>query len=730
MALGAVYASAAAAQTWFVRAAASGVGDGSTQSPFRTLAAVERAAGPGDTIMVLPSPSTAPPLGGGITLKTGQKLIGAGTSVIGVSTSAPAPRITNTTSTDNGGNAVVLADGAEVSNIAVVGAYLGGIYGSNVKGVSIHGNDVSGTNTSCTTGFVVQPFVLPTGDPGVGVPFSQGLSNGWAAIMVDENHATTSVSIDGNFVHDASCTDGIDVRASGTADLTAQVGGNTLSRLRQDPSKQSELAIGMQATDTSRLAAEVDHNTETYIGTATVGDFGEADSEGVFENTAGRSHLVEHVDHNTFAHGLGHISANCIEMAESNGTPSEEMTVTNSTCNYVVGDILEAANLANGTLSLSVDHVEASHSTFVGAQAQEPILPGDDGDCLLEVASGSGSTTSVTIHNSQFTDCVADGLGEVSNVVTGTGPTKSVSFDIENSRIADNQLSNLRVKNATVVQHLNGKIQDADLSSQSAGTPVVLENPYDVDTAGTHIDLGGGSLGSKGHNCIYGGAQTDATTQNYSLDAKQDWWGSPNGPAPGRTLAIGGTIAYNPVLTNASCGPTTPPGPTPNRGHNPGCPYATGRLRGKTLGLVRLGMTRAQARRAYKHNSDRGKRYEDFFCLTPIGVRVGYASPKLLKTLPAGQRAHVQGRVVWASTSNRFYSLHGVRPGARLAVAARRLRIGHGFHVGLNWWYFAPNGSSTALLKVRHGIAEEIGIAEKTLTGDRRAHLAFIKSFS
>ena len=76
-----------------------------------------------------------------------------------------------------------------------------------------------------------------------------------------------------------------------------------------------------------------------------------------------------------------------------------------------------------------------------------------------------------------------------------------------------------------------------------------------------------------------------------------------------------------------------------------GCPLATGRLSGQTLGLVKLGMTRAQARHAYTHSSDRGKRYEDFFCLTPIGVRVGYASPALLKTLPASERKRFEGRV-------------------------------------------------------------------------------------
>jgi hypothetical protein len=74
-----------------------------------------------------------------------------------------------------------------------------------------------------------------------------------------------------------------------------------------------------------------------------------------------------------------------------------------------------------------------------------------------------------------------------------------------------------------------------------------------------------------------------------------------------------------------------------------GCPRATGKLGGTTLGLVKLGMTRAQARHAYTHSSDRRKQFENFFCLTPIGVRVGYASPKLLSTLPSGKRGHLLG---------------------------------------------------------------------------------------
>ncbi|MGI9185886.1 MAG: alpha/beta hydrolase, partial [Solirubrobacteraceae bacterium] len=55
----------------------------------------------------------------------------------------------------------------------------------------------------------------------------------------------------------------------------------------------------------------------------------------------------------------------------------------------------------------------------------------------------------------------------------------------------------------------------------------------------------------------------------------------------------------------------------------PGCPRATGRLAGATLGPVGLGITRARTRHAFAHSSTRGRRYMDFFCLTPNGIRVG-----------------------------------------------------------------------------------------------------------
>ncbi len=119
----------------------------------------------------------------------------------------------------------------------------------------------------------------------------------------------------------------------------------------------------------------------------------------------------------------------------------------------------------------------------------------------------------------------------------------------------------------------------------------------------------------------------------------------------------------------------------------------------------------------------------DFFCLTPNGIRVGYASPKLLRVLAPRERSRLQGRAVLALTANPHYALRGAHPDGRLAAVRRRLKVGPGFHIGLNFWFLAPNGPSTGVLKVRGGIIEEIGIADALLTRPGRAARRFLASF-
>jgi hypothetical protein len=222
---------------WYVSATAAAGGNGSAAAPFYTLAQVQQASGPGDTIMVVPSPVSVPPLAGGIALKAGQRLIGGGPPVVkfgaplvsggppvvGASNLSSLPRITNTTAAANSGDAIRLADDTDVENLVITGPYRGAIYGQDAVGVTVRGNDISGFNTSGTVGFVVQPFDLETFTAGVGTELATGVHAGWAAILIDTTSVSTTLSIANNYLHDGVCGDGIDIRGMDTADINVLV---------------------------------------------------------------------------------------------------------------------------------------------------------------------------------------------------------------------------------------------------------------------------------------------------------------------------------------------------------------------------------------------------------------------------------------------------------------------------------------------------------------------------
>jgi hypothetical protein len=247
---------------------------------------------------------------------------------------------------------------------------------------------------------------------------------------------------------------------------------------------------------------------------------------------------------------------------------------------------------------------------------------------------------------------------------------------------------------------------------------------------------------SAGNSCI---AVTGATTSTYALTsadiahtirvlvtASNSSGSASSVSAPTTLVPALPTITTATTTTPTTTTTATPPTTTPATlvpVLKPGYPNPTGRLASRTLGRVQLGMTRAQSSGLYADSSTHGKRYEEFFSLTGGEVRVGYASPRLLNTLPVTERNALQGRVVLALTANPFYAMRGIRPGASLPTAVKALHTGTVFHVGLNDWYMAPDGSSTTVLKVRDGTIQEIGIADISLT-TRQAQRTFITSFS
>src|SRR5438874_3866262 len=463
-------------RVWYVSATAHPGGNGSRRSPFRKLSKVQRASHMGDKIVILPSPRRVAPLNGGIRLKRGQRLVGAGPAVASrTKRLKKLPALVNTRCKNLNGDAVRLSKDTTVRNVVLGAACRGAIYGADSVGARVIGNDVSGQNTSCTNGFLVQPFNVPTGIPGVMVPASPAIApqNGWAGIMVDGHKATGELHIERNYVHNSTCADGIDIRAMGSSKLSAVVKRNTVTRIAEGSAGQSGgaigsiLAIGMQALDSAVLRVTQDRNTETYIGSSG------ADCEGEFANTAGSGQIYDTLNHNTFAHAIGGTSCNGFETIVSTGNGKIVANLRNSTFRDNVGDMFEEGNLGSGsTMRFVADNVLADRTSVRGGNppgssdgGSNPI-PFNIGDCMVAGHNGAADSTTFVMRNSVFKHC-NNGISLGNNVGqgNGSGPAKQLVADISHSVITGNAKYGLHVLDGTPMTSLHVKIASTAITN-------------------------------------------------------------------------------------------------------------------------------------------------------------------------------------------------------------------------------------------------------------------------
>ena len=578
-------AAGSGSQAWYVSASASPGGNGSIHAPFNSLAAVQQASAPGDTIVVEPSPLSVPPLDGGIALKPGQRLIGAGPPVVqlgqpllqggpplATSTQLTSqPRIANTSGATNSGDAIELADGADVENLVITNVYRGAIYGNDVVDVVVRGNDVANFNTSGATGFVVQPFYLNSYTAGLANHVANGLAGGWAAVLIDTASVKTNISIERNYVHDGFCGDGIDLRSMATGDATAQVNRNFVTRLAQCSGTgiRTIEGIGTQVTGTGILNVTVDANTEANTGSAG------ANMDSLFVNPAESGTLIQSIKHNLYSSGIGGASTNGMEFIISNGKPYSELTISDSQFYNNPGDMLELFNRGEqgSTGILVLDRVLVDGTTISGGLPGYAIPAGgvngvprastgdNTGECLGVASVGANDVTMLVMRASEFVDCGNNGIEITNNHCTnppsvgpgcGDGDPHTVSIDIERSRISGSRYYNLWMNDVTPLTELLVRVEDTDLSTSQSGVAVAFDQQPTGGTGRYVIDLGGGALGSKGRNCIFGGAIYDLETMGYNVMGQHDWWGTPSGPVPGKVVATaGGSIDDANWLTHA-----------------------------------------------------------------------------------------------------------------------------------------------------------------------------------
>ncbi len=536
----------AKARTIYVSAVAQPGGGGSRRRPLASLGAAAKKSRRGDTIAVLPAPPSAPALDGGIVLKPRQRLIGAGPRLVSRRPPVDSARITNTR-----GDAVRLADRTTVTNLEITGAWRGAIYGAEVSRVRVEGNEVSGHNAGCFDGFHIPPFIAPTVVPGVGIPISEGLMNGWAGIMVDASRRNGGkVTIHRNLVRDAHCGDGIDIRLRGSASYRAEITSNIVQHLEEGEEFQSLLAFGLQTRDTSRLVARLDRNRQTELGNPGDSNFlvSGADSEGVFINPVGPSSIEAEVSRNTYTNprALGNFSGNGLEFVSMGKGSRGKVTVRDSSFTGSTGDVIEEGGLGtDATLEMTLDNVEASRSTGFGNTA---ILPFNNGDCVLAGSLGARNTIRLKVRRSRLRGCRNNGLSVGSAVINGSGPTRLIHVDVRDSEITGNHGGNVGIRNFTGLDELSVRVENSDLSdSRGAGSGGANISADDIGTTGSSSIVFTG-------NCIEGGLLAAGIVRS-RVNAAGNWWGRPGGPGPGRAVVLGGALdtANSLAARPASC---------------------------------------------------------------------------------------------------------------------------------------------------------------------------------
>ncbi len=316
--------------------------------------------------------------------------------------------------------------------------------------------------------------------------------------------------------------------------------------------------IGTQVTGSSHMRATLVGNTEANTGSPG------ANMDSLFVDPAESGTLTETIDQNVYMNGIGGASTNGFEYIVSNGNGTSSVTISNSYFENNPGDMLQELNFAGeaAKATLILDNVTVVQTTIDRGNPAYAMPPGtltgatNTGDCLDIVSNGFNDTTNFQMIDSSFTACDNNGIEVLSNQATGNGPAgniHTIAMDIRNSQSSGAQFYNLWVNVLSPQTNLSVKVQDTDLSLSKSGVAAAFDLQPTRTTTNYAIDLGDGTLGSSGGNCIFGGAIYNLEATGYNVFAEHDWWGTPIGP-PAGTLhesKVGYTIKDGSPLKHA-----------------------------------------------------------------------------------------------------------------------------------------------------------------------------------
>jgi hypothetical protein len=543
------FAGAAEAATWYVRADAAAGGDGSRNRPFATLAQVEQASQPGDTIRVLPSTR---PLDGGIQLKDNQRLVGDGDPVTKAQAGGARPTITNTTSARYHGDAVRLANNTLVQNIHIDGASRAGIFGVNaaraqirnnlITNNMIQGNDIRRLEQPWPKGFILYEsqtnhfggITLLACGPG---------ASSYCTIHAPERPAaaaTGDIVISGNVIRDSNLEGIMLITDTGVA-ATFTVNDTVVRDLSQglpDP-----LALTPPA-DIVRSRAF------THIGL----------NRSRTDLTINRFHAENVAPPGRYAaDGLVFLTGG--DAAVVNAKVSQ-VTMLNPKMTGEVnnGDSIEIQHRGSTNAVLNVDMSRLDLRDPASANIK-----------ILEAQNPTGGTYNLTVSDSVMSNTNPAGALDAHIRLSGASRnTKAFTLAVRNTRFTGLGGA-IGILNPNDIETLTVMVESSSMSgfTQTPGAKpiaaVTWTHPADKTIGKAILDLGGGPLGSRGRNRFVNNPSLDVSVSNANakttvqVDASNNYWGG-GAPAiaqaPPADVAVSGNVKFSaPAHLTADPGP-------------------------------------------------------------------------------------------------------------------------------------------------------------------------------
>jgi len=530
-----------AASTWYIKADAAAGGNGSRDRPFATLEQVETASRPGDTVRVMPAPR---PLDGGIQLKDGQRLIGLGDPVTKSAASGARPTVTNTTATRYQGDAIRLANNNVVENMHIDGATRAGIFGVNaarpqIRGTLITNNMIQGNDLRRLERVWPEGLILyqSQGNHFGGITLlacGPGASS-YCAMHAPERPPAANFGeavITGNVIRDSNL-EGImlltDTGAVGSFTITDTLVRDLSLNLPRPESLTPP--VGIVRSRAFTLIA-LNHSqmrlTMSRFHAENLSPVGNYATDGLVFLTGGDSPVVNaRISDATVLNPrmVGEVNnGDSIEIQHrgtTNGILNIDMTRLDlrdpASANI---KILEAANPTNGIYNLTLSDSVLSNANTAGNL---------DGQIRLSGVSNGTKAFTLAVRNTKFS-----GFGGAIGILNANN-IDTLSVLVENSSLSD-------------------------FTATPGATPIAaitVTQPADKKIGTAVIDLGGGSLGSRGRNRFVKNAGLDLSVSNANagtapiqVDAAGNYW--EGGPTD---IAISGNVKFT-RPTNLTSDPT------------------------------------------------------------------------------------------------------------------------------------------------------------------------------